>query len=238
MVMNYHTSGFPLGITLTIVGIILLVLWCLRKKAVYPLLREYVPVLGKHIDEMNQPERSVRAHEDDFGEDSADEADEKVEPETTASVSDEPMRISGNGEIKQQPTQPKQQPTQPQQQPTQPQQQPVRLKQQPTQPQQQPTQQQPVQPKQQPTQPKQQPTQPKQQPVQPQQQSHPEYKKILDKPAVLTEQTKTNAQPKQTEQKNPQEKPAAVTEQPSQNKQTYSTGEVFEITEDNRGSKK
>ena len=239
VVMNYHTSGFPLGITLTIVGIILLVLWCLRKKAVYPLLREYVPVLGKHIDEMNQPERSVQAHEDDFGEDSADEADEKVEPETTASVSDEPMRISGNGEIKQQPTQPQQQPTQPQQQPVQPQQQPVRPKQQPTQPKQQPTQpqQQPTQPKQQPTQ-QQQPTQPKQQPVQPQQQSHPEYKKILDKPAVLTEQTKTNAQPKQTEQKNPQEKPAAVTEQPSQNKQTYSTGEVFEITEDNCGSKK
>ncbi len=48
--MKYHTNGFPLGITMTIIGAIILVLWSLRKKLVYPLLREYVPILYKAID--------------------------------------------------------------------------------------------------------------------------------------------------------------------------------------------
>ncbi len=32
--------------------------------------------------------------------------------------------------------------------------------------------------------------------------------------------------------------PAVLTEQPAHSKPAYSTGEVFEITEDNRGTKK
>lgn len=53
--MKYHTDGFPLGITLTLLGIILLVLWALRKKTVYPLLKEYVPVLYQSIGEVQTP---------------------------------------------------------------------------------------------------------------------------------------------------------------------------------------
>lgn len=48
--MKYHTDGFPLGFTMTILGVILLVLWVMRKKTVYPLLKEFVPVLYDAID--------------------------------------------------------------------------------------------------------------------------------------------------------------------------------------------
>lgn len=54
--LEYHTEGFPLGIMFTVLGIVLLVLWALRKKTVYPFLKEYVPVLYKSIDEVNSPE--------------------------------------------------------------------------------------------------------------------------------------------------------------------------------------
>ncbi len=53
--MRYHTSGFPLGITLTLLGIIVLVLWGMRRKWVYPLLKEYVPVLYHSIGEAQKP---------------------------------------------------------------------------------------------------------------------------------------------------------------------------------------
>ena len=184
--MDYHTSGLPLGITLTLVGIILLVLWCLRKKAVYPLLREYVPVLGQHIDEMNETERVVHPHEDDFGEEQPDGNDTPDAAGTASDVGETTIPVQ------RQPEQPKSQPVQKQ------------------------------------------PEQPKSQPVQKQ----PEYAKIPDKPAVLTEQHRNGGQPKPAEHSNIPDKPAVFTERPAQNKPTYSTGEVFEITEDNLGRKR
>lgn len=48
--MKYHTDGFPLGMTMTVIAVLILVLWTQRKKIIYPLLREYVPVLYKAID--------------------------------------------------------------------------------------------------------------------------------------------------------------------------------------------
>lgn len=53
--LNYHTAGFPLGLTLTLLGIALLVLWGLREKTVYPFLKEYVPVLYQSISEVKKP---------------------------------------------------------------------------------------------------------------------------------------------------------------------------------------
>lgn len=54
--LKYHTDGFPLGITLTLLGIALLVLWAFREKTVYPLLKEYVPVLYQTIGEVQKPQ--------------------------------------------------------------------------------------------------------------------------------------------------------------------------------------
>ena len=301
--MDYSTSGFPLGIILSLAGILLLVLWYLRKKAVYPLLREYVPVLGQYIDEMNSLPDESPHHVDDFGEESGgnesygslefkDGITEQNSPE------EEPVMIIEDGEIKNlqtesdavQPAQPKPQPVQPKPQPAQPNSQPAQPKPQPAQPKPQPAQPkpqsvqpkpqpaqpkpqpaqpkpqpaqpkpqpaqpkpQPVQPKPQPAQPKQQLAQPKQQPVQPKpqpvqpkqqpaqpkpQQKQPERQNIPDMPAVLTEQHKTSIPPKQPSHQNIPDKPAVLTEQPANKPPIYSTGEVFEITEDNKGAKK
>ncbi len=43
--MKYHTDGFGIGIVLSLLAVIILVLWYFRRKAIYPLLKEYVPVL-------------------------------------------------------------------------------------------------------------------------------------------------------------------------------------------------
>ncbi len=247
--MNYHTSGFPLGLTLTVFGILLLVLWSLRKKVVYPLVREYVPVLGKHIEEMNPSASDSSHHEDEFGENefSQDYTVGRVSPETEFADAEEKNTVSDfspnelpetvgkeiNETVSVQPTP---QPEQPKPQPEQPKPQPVQPKPQPEQPKPQPEQPkpQPVQPKPQPTQPKPQPTQPKPQPTQPKPQP--------TQPKPQPEQPKPVQQNPQ-EHKMPEHKaipnmPAVLTEKPARNKPTYSTGEVFEITEDNRNTKK
>lgn len=55
--MKYHTDGFPLGMTMTVIAVLVLILWSLRKKIIYPMLREYVPVLYNAIDnESDEPE--------------------------------------------------------------------------------------------------------------------------------------------------------------------------------------
>lgn len=59
IVMKYHTSGFPIGVVCTLLGIAALVLWSLRKKIVYPLLREYVPVLYPYISEVREPKPAL-----------------------------------------------------------------------------------------------------------------------------------------------------------------------------------
>ena len=282
--LNYHTSGFPLGVILTLAGILLLVLWCFRRKAVYPLLREYVPAFAKYVEEMNEsddshaPDVPAPTTETPTGgaEDGAAGRTEKTEKaageETTAAVQpgkDQGIPVEG-GEIKpdalapapdQSPVvegsadsvrkQPKPQPAPAQKPvPSQPKPQPVPAqkpvpsqpvpaqKPVPSQPKPQPVHAQkpvPSQPKPQPS-PAQKPvpSQPKPQPVPAQK---PEHRRIPDKPAVLTEQGK-NAAGKPVEQKPIPDKPAVLTEQPSQKKPTYSTGEVFEITEDNRRQKK
>lgn len=48
--MKYHTPGFALGLTLTLLSAAILVLWAMREKWVWPLLREYVPVLYRRIE--------------------------------------------------------------------------------------------------------------------------------------------------------------------------------------------
>lgn len=52
--MQYHTDGFLLGLTMTATGIILLVLWVLRKRFVYPLFKEFVPVIYNLIGEVHE----------------------------------------------------------------------------------------------------------------------------------------------------------------------------------------
>ena len=214
--MNYSAPGFPLGIILTLAGIALLVLWCLRKKAVYPLLKEFVPLLSMHIEEMKPDGRDSQPHEDEFGEESADRESEDRKnagaPVPPDAVSAEPVLLFEGGEIKQR--QPESRSDQPQ--PAQPKPQPA-------------------QPKPHPAQPKPQPVQPKPQPVQPKQ---PERQNLPDRPAVLTEQHKSPAQPKPPAHQNIPDKPAVLTEQPAHKQPIYSTGEVFEITEDNKSAKK
>ena len=234
--MNYHTAGLVPGMIISLIGILLLALWCLRKKFVYPLLKEYLPVLSKQIDEINNAEPSDAIHEDRFGEDSTErnepshtsKPDDAENPSESPDVSladpvsqadpvnqaDQPLHPepTQDAAIEPQPVQQKQQPVQQKQQPVQQKQQPVQQKQQPVQQQKpQPAKQQKPQPaKQQKPQPAKQQKQKKPEPIMPKEQTiPPEHKVIPEMPAVLTEQ-------------------------PTQSRQTYSAGEVFEITEDNR----
>ncbi len=74
--LRYHTSGLPLGAALTLFGIIVLVLWSLRKRTIYPLLKEFAPVLYKSIGEVNkdklEPQNTPFSFEELFSEGSDD----------------------------------------------------------------------------------------------------------------------------------------------------------------------
>ena len=229
--MDYSSGGLPVGIILSLAGILLLVLWCLRKKVVYPLLKEYVPVLGNNIEEMNTQARDSQPHQDEFGEDSFDREPLSGEKDHAERIDqgaerEDSVLVFEDGEIKRVQPKTESEPSPVQQElPVQPQ--PAQPKPQPVQPQPQP-----VQPKPQPVQPQPQPAQPKPQPRQPERQN------IPDMPAVLTEQHKSSVQPKPPTHQNLPDKPAVLTEQPTNKPPIYSTGEVFEITEDNKGSKK
>lgn len=54
--LKYHTEGFVPGLILTVLGIVILVLWAMREKWIYPLLKEYVPVLYGAIGEAHKPQ--------------------------------------------------------------------------------------------------------------------------------------------------------------------------------------
>ena len=215
--LNYHTGGFPLGIILTIAGIALLVLWCLRRRIVYPLLREYVPVLVKHIDEINEPENREEEGSDKFVEDDIPDGFETQENPEEKQFSEESTEESvpelkfEDGEIRQiQQTEPPvaqivPKPVQSQPKPVQSQPKPVQSQPKPAQSQPKPAQSQPK------------PAQNRQTPQQ-------------NQPIQLVEQ-----------------KPEPVIEKPPVpgvdqvvqiNQPIHSTGEVFEITEDNRNAKK
>ena len=249
--MNYHTAGLPLGITLSLLGIILLVLWYLRKKLVYPLLKEFVPVLSKHIDEMNESEvvEPATAQTERPIVQSSRPISQQVEP-VPQPVEPIPQPIEPIPQPVQpipEPVQPVPQPVQPIPQPVEPIPQPVQQKPQPTKQKPQPVQQkpqpiqqkpqsvqqkpQPVQQKPQSVQQKPQPVQQKPQPVQPK----PQSVQQKQQPAQPKPQS---TQPKPAEHKMIPDMPAVLTEQPTHSKPAYSTGEVFEITEDNCGTKK
>lgn len=59
--MKYHTDGFPIGINLTLAGILVLVLWAMRKKWIYPLFKEFVPVIYNSISEIKDDTSSAKA---------------------------------------------------------------------------------------------------------------------------------------------------------------------------------
>ena len=52
---RYHTQGLLPGVLLTLAGILILVLWGLRERLIYPLLREYVPVLYGTVEPKSKP---------------------------------------------------------------------------------------------------------------------------------------------------------------------------------------
>ena len=238
--MDYRTSGFPAGILLTVLGIILLVLWHMRKRVVYPILREYVPVLSNHIDEMNQNMRDSQLHEDAFGEETSEESDSPEVPDPSESVTDTPGPAQKQPEPESSEPQPVPEKTVPekpvQKQPEQLRPQPVPEKSVPEKPvQKQPVQKQPVPEKPVPEKPvpekpvQKQPEQRRPQPV--------PKKPVPEKP-VPEKPVQEKPVQKQPEYKKVSDKPAVLTEQPVRNKPNYSTGEVFEITEDNRKAKK
>jgi Predicted membrane protein len=206
--LRYHTRGLVPGILLTLFGVILLVLWCLRKKVVYPLLKEYVPILSRHIGELNEPQTvsAPRERNDLFGE-NEEESDEipAVVPYNRDALADKnpsgyPQPGPQNAQPKPQNAQPKPQNAQPRPQNSQPKPQNA-------------------QPRPQNAQPKPQKSQPRPQNSQPRPQNAPDS-------AVLTEQ------PKQAGNVLP------VQKFPAPGTPTFSTGEAFEITEDNLNAKK
>lgn len=264
--LDYHTSGLPLGVILTLVGVALLVLWRLRRKVLYPLLREYVPVLSKHIDEMNEPQHASAPREDDFGEEPGEEPDSGNEPparpQSTADPTHQkdqkheeheehekgekgeislppdppaepPVLVFERGEIRQIQASAEHENRQAAQQnasaaPRQPENPPV--------PDRQEDPKEPKEPKEPPK------------PVPPQQQkSHsaaplPAAETQPTAQAEQIEQIQQVEQVKQIEQveqtAQPTVNPAPKKPKPAPQNKTFSTGEVFEITEDNRNTKK
>ncbi len=235
--LHYHTAGFPLGIAMTLAGILLLVLWCLRKKLLYPLLREYVPVLGQHIDEMNPQAHQTPRREDVFGESEQDgsvaaqedtedmEDDFTEEPgPTPVPPADKPKEIPPAA-VEPEPAPPA--PQKPQPVPQKPQPAPQKPQPAPQKPQPVPQKPQPMSQKPQPVPQKPQPMPQKPQPVPQKPQPAPQ------KPQPAPQKP----QPVPQGHKAIPDMPAVLTEQP-RSKPTYSTGEVFEVTGDNRDTRK
>ncbi len=80
--MKYHTDGFPLGMTMTVIAVLILVLWSMRKKLIYPMLREYVPVLYNAIDsegDGSKPSVNTPIAFDEFPEHYSADTDDAVE---------------------------------------------------------------------------------------------------------------------------------------------------------------
>ncbi len=247
--MDYHTSGLPVGIILSLLSIILMALWYFREKTVYPFIREFVPVFGRYVDEMNKPD-GIRTHEDEFGEDLPENAPRDGNEDSSGtqlplSEPDNDKAVELNTEIAEEISEkpvPKPQVQLEIQKPkpvTKPQVQPEIQKPKPAQKQQ-------VQPEiQKPkpvTKPQVQPEIQKPKPV-----TKPQVQPEIQEPKPVTKQqvqpeiqkpkpvTKPQVQPPR--QSMP-DNPAVLTERPVHQKKTYSTGEVFEITEDNRNPRK
>ena len=91
--MKYSTSGFPLGVILTLLGVAALVLWVLRRRVVYPLLKECVPVLYPLISEAAGPTGT-------------EETGASVLPDKPTSPADRPVPATAPSDVRETPVPP------------------------------------------------------------------------------------------------------------------------------------